>query len=152
MRHNLQKLTPRHWFAAGLFALALGMTVVLGVLASSDEPPSGAQSALLVVLAGTFQLWSASVFHSTGKADPGLARSSVRGLLKMASRAAVAGQEAQSAFESGNSKMLRDTMGAVSVHLSYIQEDALAAVQDWAEFHAIALQDVIEEAASNGTD
>lgn len=135
----------RHWryvVAGGLFLASLASTVWLGVLGAGEEPVTRSAAGFLVLLAGGFQLSSAILVHSVGRADPGLARAAVRRLVRQAKRAAEAERLAQHVYETGNAGELRKAMGTLSVHLSYLEEGALEAIEDWQEFHGQALQQV----------
>jgi hypothetical protein len=116
------------------------MTIWLGVLSAAPKQPSNATSALLVVLAAVLQGAGALQFSGAGRADPSLARASVRRLLHMAQRADVAEKAAQQAFESGNAAEVRAVLGRISAELSYLQEGFLEAGDDWHEFHRDALK------------
>lgn len=136
-------LHHRATWGAALAALGFLVTVALAVLSSQPSPSPASIALLLVLLAGILQFGSARLFHSVGRADPGLARSSVRRLLRMGQRAAQAESEVQSALEIGTVADQRDALGRVSVHLSYLQEGLMYQTQDWMEFHKRALWDVV---------
>jgi hypothetical protein len=121
-------------------AIGIAFTVWLGVLGASKQPPTKAESGLLVLLSAIFQVGGAAVFNSIGKADPSLARSSVRRLARMTRRASEARKLAEGLFEDTSAMHLRDGMGSLSVRLSYLEEDAVLAIEDWKEFHADALR------------
>lgn len=141
---RVKGLSWRHLWATLLFVVGFGLTIGLGVLAGADDPPSQATSALLVVLAGVFQVASANQFHSIGRADPGLARAAVRRLIRMGTRARDARQAVEASFDHGSAPELRRTLGLVSVELSWIEEGILEAVEDWNEFHLDALKQLTE--------
>lgn len=133
---------PATWGVV-LATVAFVLTVVLAVLSSQPEPNPVSVSMLLVTLAGVVQFGSARLFHSVGRADPGLARSSVRRLMQMGQRAAQAEEEVQAAFESDDSLQQRVALGRVSVHLSHFQDEVTAQTQDWLQFHRDALEEVV---------
>lgn len=141
---RVKGLTRRHVWASLLFVVGFGLTIALGVLAGADDPPSRSTSALLVVLAGVFQVASASQFHSIGRADPGLARAAVRRLIRMGTRAGDTRQAVEASFDKGSAAEQRRTLGLVSVELSWIEEGILEAVEDWNEFHQDALKRLTE--------
>ncbi|GIH73240.1 hypothetical protein [Sphaerimonospora thailandensis] len=139
------KITRSHVWATILVAVGVALTIYLGVLSGADQQPSRATSALLVVLAGVFQVAGASRFHAIGKADPGLARAAVRRLLKMVRRAQEAKLIAETAYESNaNAGEMRKAMGRVSVELSWIEEGLVDSIDDWNEFHKDALRKLTE--------
>src|SRR5689334_20014062 len=114
----------RRVLAIVLLIGAFGLTVFLGVLSGSQKAPSRSTSALLVVLAGILQIASASQFNAIGRADPALARATVRRLLRMGTRTHQARLLAEECFEtsSPNAQELRRTMGILSVELSWVEE------------------------------
>jgi hypothetical protein len=58
---------------------------------------------------------------------------------------------AQQAYESGTAASRRESLGQVSVALSYIQEETAAAIEDWRHFHAEALCDLLASSATRET-
>lgn len=137
-------LRHRATWGAVLAVLGFFVTVALAALSSQPSPSPVSTSLLLVLLAGILQFGSARLFHSVGRADPGLARSSVRRLMSMGQRASQAESEVQSALEIGTVADQRDALGRVSVHLSYLQEGLIYQTQDWMEFHEQALRSVVD--------
>lgn len=128
--------------ASILVSIGLGLTIYLGVLSGADQQPSRATSALLVVLAGGFQVAGASRFHAIGRADPGLARAAVRRLIKMVRRTQQARLVAETAYDGSNAADMRKAMGRVSVELSWIEEGLADGIDDWNEFHKNALREL----------
>jgi predicted alpha/beta-fold hydrolase len=148
VQDKLLQFLKRHWrhiVAVGLFLGGFALTIWLGVSGASTRPLTGERAALLVVLAGFFQLGGASLLHKVGKAEPSLARTAVRALLRQARRAQQAEQVAQSAFETGSAAERTQALGAVSVHLSYLAEGAVESIAHWQEFHSQALEAVLKE-------
>jgi hypothetical protein len=128
-----------------LFAASLAVMVMLAFLGGADKPPTRAASGLLVVIAAMFQLLSASQFYAIGRADPGLARAAVRRIIHMGTRVGRARLAAEAAFESGSAPMKHRLVGALSVELSWLEEELLESVKDWNEFHEGALRGLRED-------
>lgn len=131
--------------AAGLGITALGFTVYLGVLNGAQTQPSRVTSSLLVVLAAVFQALSANLFNKVGRADPSLARATVRRLLRMGVRAKASKEVAERAFDSANTTVLRKVIGILSTELSWLEEGLADAVEDWAEVHGDVIRNLIKE-------
>lgn len=129
-----------------LAAAAFAATALIAVLSGTA---STAVLLLLTVLAGIFQIASASKFHSAGRADPSLARASVRRLVALAVRAKATKEQVEEVFENGSATDAKKLMGPLSVEMSHVEEGAKHAVDDWLEFHSDALKDLTEE-ESNG--
>lgn len=136
------RLTRQQILAGALVAVGFGLTVYLGALEGASKQPSRATSALLVVLAGVFQIAGAAQFLKIGKADPGLARAAVRRIIKMTARASNARKLAECAYDSGTPSEIKKALGRISVELSWLEEGLLDAFDDWNEFHATALHDL----------
>lgn len=130
----------RRFWGSVVLAAAIAVTVLLGVLSGAEKQPSRSTSALLVILASSFQLASVLLFSGIGRADPSLARAAVRRLIAMGLRANAARQLAETTFGSGNVTELRTSMGRLSVDLSWIEEGLVEATEDWQEFHGEALR------------
>ena len=153
-------LRRRTTWAAVLALIGFLLTVVLAILASSPEPSPTSISVVMVLLVAIAQFGSARLFHSVGRADPGLARSSVLRLIALARSVSDARRDAERAFDSEDPDAMRMTMGKVSVHFSYIESGLAAQQQDWMQFHEEALrqitdrsiskQDVIEDGDASG--
>jgi hypothetical protein len=146
------KITRQQFVAGGLVAVGFGLTVYLGVLQGATQQPSRATSALLVVLAGIFQFAGAAQFQKIGKADPGLARAAVRRIIKMTARTREVRKLTELTYDVGTATEARKALGRISVELSWIEEGLLNAVDDWNEFHTVALRDLIEGREDEGSD
>lgn len=133
----------RGTWATALTGLAMLLTGALAVMSSLSTPSPVAIAGLLAVLAGVFQVLSARLFHSVGRADPGLARSSVTRLVTLGQRAARLEEEVQEAMEMGTARQQKEMLGRVSVHLSYLQNELGVQVRDWQEFHKDALEAIL---------
>ena len=123
-----------------MIAAAFATTVLIAVLGSLGV--GWLALVLLTVLAGILQYLGASMLNKSGKADPSLARASVRRLLQLAARAHAATANAQRVYEEGRAADLRLQMGVLSATLSFIEEDAVQAIADWREFHEDALDQI----------
>ncbi|HEV8713807.1 MAG TPA: hypothetical protein VGX03_13395 [Candidatus Binatia bacterium] len=145
-------MTWRHIIGAVCVAIGLGATVIIGVLSSSDKPPSGREAASLVTAAALFQLAGAGFLHQSGKADPGHAKSSVRRLVRIGRRARAAEIQANEVLEKGTAGDMKRILGEITVSLSVIQEDALDAMADWEHFHTQAVADAVEGIDSGTAD
>lgn len=141
------KITHQQFEAGSLVAIGLGLTVYLGVLQGASQQPSRATSALLVVLAGVFQIAGAARFLKIGKADPALARAAVRRIIGMTARTREARKLAELTYDVGTAPECKKVLGRISVELSWIEEGLIYSVDDWNEFHKIALRELVE-----GTD
>src|SRR5882724_6221037 len=91
-----------HWRQqwGGVAALVgVVLTVSLALLSNQSKPPAATTQALLALFAILAQFGSAWLFSGVGKADPGLAESSVAHLYSFALRAAVARELAEQCVE-----------------------------------------------------
>ncbi|HEY3683565.1 MAG TPA: hypothetical protein VGL93_11020 [Streptosporangiaceae bacterium] len=132
MRNAPRKMTGKHYLGSVLFLVGFVLTIWLGVISGQQRQPSAATNTLLVVLSGIFQAAGATVFHKIGKADPGLVHASVRRLAHMANHASEAKVQAQDVLDKGGPPSeVRRTIGLLSTHFSYIEEDALETIDDW---------------------
>lgn len=125
--------------AGGLVLLGFLATAIIALLGNGTQWPV---LLLLTLLAGIFQYAGASKFHDTGKADPSLARASTRRLLGLATRARASKELAERAYEGGGAAESKRLMGRLSAELSYIEEGAVQAIEDWREFHREALKEI----------
>jgi hypothetical protein len=88
-------------------------------------------------------------FSGVGKADPGLAERSVARLVGLAVRANLAKAMAEKCREANPGvSTMRQAMGELSVHLSYLEEGYINAIEDWRIFHS----DVVEKAERSEND
>lgn len=138
--HGLVRTIRRYVLSGALFVVGFAFTIWLGVLTGAKKPPSTSQDVLLIVLAGVFQISGAASLYKVGRADPTLARAAVRRISQMAGNAHAARLIAEEALDCGDYGDIRDSMGKLSVHLSWLEEGLAEAGDDWAEFHAEALR------------
>lgn len=144
--------TARARLVGGLLIVAsVAVTIWLGVRSTSKAPPTPSENAVLVILAGVLQIGGGATIAKVGRADPSHARSSVRRLLQIARRTSEARKQVEAAYDEQAHVKSRPLLGQVSVHLSYIEDAAVLAVEDWTEFHRDALRDIVEaEAGTEG--
>lgn len=135
---------PTHQ-AGLLVAVGFVATALIAVLGDHAEWPV---LLLLTLLAGVFQVAGAVLLNRTGKADPTLARASVRRLLALAVRAREAKLVAEAAYEQGSAADSKKLMGKLSSEMSYLEESAVQAIEDWREFHKDALADIDDKERS----
>ncbi|NCT90136.1 hypothetical protein GXB85_04095 [Cellulomonas sp. APG4] len=128
--------------AGALVALAFALTLAIALLGGTADT---LVLLLLTLLAGVFQFFGASRFHSAGRADPSLARASVRRLFSMAGRAYETRLSVEQCYETGTPGDAKKQLGVVSAQLSFIEEGAVQAIEDWREFHDEALADIEEK-------
>jgi len=144
-----KRLQPRQKWGGALAATGAGLTVLLAFLSSQTKPPAASTQALIALLAIIAQLGSAWAFGGVGKADPGLAERSVARLVGLAARASLAKSMAEKCREvNPGTPVMRQVVGELSVHLSYLEEGYLDAVDDWRIFHP----DAVEKAERNDGD
>jgi hypothetical protein len=123
-----------------LVVLGVGLTVLLAFLSSQHQPPSSSTQALIALLAIAAQLGAPGAFGGDGKADPGLAERSAARLVSLAHKADTAKVMAEQCQESKMSPAeLRQAMNQLSVHLSYLEDGYVNAIEDWRIFHPLAV-------------
>jgi hypothetical protein len=125
---------------------SLVLTAILARMSSSTQPPSTLESWLLACAAAALQIAAGFSFGRVGRADPSHARSSVRQLQVLGGTAAEARELAEDAFdEAKENDSYRVVLGQLSVHLSSIEDHATLAVEDWRDFHADVIEDLLKE-------
>jgi hypothetical protein len=135
------RLRPRQRWGGLLAAAGAGLTVLLAFLSNQTKPPGASTQALIALLAILAQLGSAWTFAGAGKADPGLAERSVARLVGLATRASIARAMAEKCQEvNPGTPAMRQAMGQLSVHLSYLEEGYIDAIDDWRVFHPDAVE------------
>ncbi len=120
-------------------ALAFCLTVVLAFATGGKRPVGSREAALIAILIGLLQVIGAMTASRVGRPDPMLARQSVRGLLRLAARVQLSRITAEKELLEGTPKSIKETLGVLSVNLSWIEEGLGSAVDDWKEFRADAL-------------
>lgn len=145
-----------HWrfqlAGIALLLFGLGASVWLAFAASSAEPPSGAQSALLVIIGGALNaggVWTFS--RRPNGANLTAARIAARHLGAIAVNAASSRQLAEDAFDDGTTATLRWSMGELSVRLSGIEEHLGSNLEDWAQSYPDLIARLAEDSPESST-
>jgi hypothetical protein len=145
----LKSLRPRQRLGMGLTGVAYLLTGLLAFLGSNSQPPPATTQALiafLVILAQTGGAWA---LNGEGKADPGLAQRSVARLIANAQRAGAARAAIERAQEQGGTPTeLRQLIRETNIHLSYLEDGFIEAIEDWRTFHPGAVE-LAEESGGN---
>lgn len=115
--------------------VGLGFTVALAYWASAEEPPSGSQSLLFVVLSSVFQLSSVLLF-GRGRPSKTSVQIAVRHLVEIGQNVVTAKQVAEAAQDGTVSA--KAAVGELSVRLSGVEDQIASSIQDWIETHEIA--------------
>ncbi|RFA11987.1 hypothetical protein B7R21_11680 [Subtercola boreus] len=118
--------------------------MVLAFAGGSDQPPSGAQSAFLVLVAAVFQGGSIWAFAKKDRAEPEAVKIALRRLLKISTRINSARLMAERGNDEVAARAKADTLGELSTALSFIEEDLVESVEDWSNLHPAVLR-AIEE-------
>lgn len=146
-RVKLRRATRLRLLGTSLLVGSLVLTAILAIRGGSPEPPTPLESLLLGIFAAALQVSGGISFASIGRADPTHARSSVRHLQALGSRAATARRLAENILEAGGPlRRQENALGQLSVYLSQIEESAILAVEDWADFHGDAVSDLTKQA------
>lgn len=121
---------------AGFSAAVLGFvaSVTLAYAASSVKPPSAAQSAIYVIVAGLFQLTSAWLFSKRTPSISGI-RNLLRRHVRLGEQVDAARTLAEDAFDDGSAARLRAAMGELSVRLSQLELDHQDVAFEWLELN-----------------
>jgi hypothetical protein len=115
-----------------LFGLGLAASIWLAFAASSDNPPDGAQSALLVVISGLFNaggVWAVS--QRPGSPNLTASRMAATHLESAADDIADLAALAEEAFERRSPGKSREELGELSWKLSSVETRLRTNVQDW---------------------
>ncbi len=134
----------RHRILIGVFLLILGIgaSVLLAFGASSADPPDGAQSALIVVLGGLFNLGGAwAVSRRPGAPNLIGSRVAVRHLAIITKEVGRLAEFADKAFESKPAGKGREELGKLSWKLSDIEGRLVTNVEDWAKVYPDLVDD-----------
>lgn len=141
MKKWWSQLAIRQKVGGVLAAVGVALTVLLAILGSRDQPPSASIQGLIAFLAIVSQLGGTWAFSGEGRADPTLARRSVARLVGLANRSAAAREQAEALCQKTTSASeLREGVCYLSVHLSYIEEGFVEAIEDWRAFHPHAVE------------
>jgi hypothetical protein len=113
----------------------------LALLSSHTKPPAASTQAVLALFAILAQIGAAWAFSGVGKADPGLAESSVAHLYGLAVKAGIARLIAEKCVDENlSAPTMRKAMGELSVHLSYLEDGYVSAIEDWRIFQPGAVE------------
>jgi hypothetical protein len=141
LREWWRNLTARQRWGAFLAFVGVGLTVALAYLGNTEKPPAASTQALIALLAILAQVGAVWIFSGDGKADPTLAQRSVARLVTLAERASQARRAAEVLHTDGASAgKVREGVGQLSVHLSYLEEGYLESIDDWRMFHPKAVE------------
>jgi len=118
----------------GVVSLLVGLafTVWLAYAASSDGPPTAAQSALLVVAASIFQLAGVWLF-SRDRPNLIAARIAVRHVASIGESVAEARVLSEKALDDGTVGVARAAIGELGVRLSFIEQHIGQNLDDWVD-------------------
>ncbi|MGO4689549.1 hypothetical protein [Glaciibacter sp. 2TAF33] len=130
-----------------LFALGLGASALLAFGASSADPPDGAQSALLVIIGGLFNVGGAwAVSRRPGGPNLTGSRVVVRHLAKITTDVGKLAKLADTAFESRAAGRGREDVGQLSWKLSDIESRLITNLEDWAKVYPDLIEDGPDDA------
>lgn len=117
-----------------LLGLGLGASVWLAFSAASSSPPDGAQSALLVVIGGLFNVGGAwAVSRRPDAPNRTAARMAIRHLAEVAYSVGEVRQLAEDAFERRTPGKAREDIGPISVRLSEAEGRLMTNLDDWVD-------------------
>jgi hypothetical protein len=139
----------RHRIVIGvvLFGLGLGASVALAFGASSTDPPDGAQSALLVIIGGLFNVGGAwAVSRRPGAPNLTGSRVVVRHLAKITTDVGKLANFADTAFETRPAGKGREDVGQLSWKLSDIESRLITNLEDWAKVYPDLIGDGPDDA------
>ena len=112
--------------------VGLGFTIYLAYAASSNGPPSAAQSALLVVASSISQLAGVWLF-SRGRPNLIAARIAVRHVANIGENIADARVFSEKALDDGSVGVARAAIGELGVRLSFIEQHIGQNLDDWVD-------------------
>jgi hypothetical protein len=134
--------TGRQVLGGVLAVIAAGFTVALAIFGNTKSPPPASTQGLLAFLGILAQFGAVWAFAGHGKADPTLAQRSVGRLVNLAQQAHGAKLLAERMqAEDVTPAKARLGVGQLSVHLSYLEEGYIEAIDDWRMFHPKVVED-----------
>lgn len=152
MRERISQVSARAVWAGVLTFFSIFVLIVLAYRSSSTHPPNGSEAVLLTVLSAFSQLGSTFVsgWHTESKcdqahADPYFVKSAVARIVSIGIQVQDAERQAQKAMESGNTQGNRAALGTLSVMMSVLQEQILAAAEDWNNLAPDSVKHLIQE-------
>ena len=114
--------------------LGIVVTAVLAGAASSESPPSVAQSALFALVTAILNvggLWAFS--RNPNAASLSASKMALRHLGHAGQNVEAARQRAEAGFEDPDTRSARATLGHLSVQLSALEQQLGSNLQDWLE-------------------
>lgn len=141
MLAQLRRWSGHQWIGGLLLTVGLGATIVLAYVAGANKPPSQSVQVGLAALSILANAGASLAFSRVGRADPTHAQQSAARLIALANQTMSARTAAETAFEgTGTEGELHTAMGMMSVHLSYIEDGLVGAVEDWRVFQRYAVE------------
>ena len=137
----------RHRITLGviLFAVGIGASVLLAVLASTSAPPNAAASALLVLVGSIFNVGGAIVLaRRPGGPNLTAARIAASHLSGITGEVVELRMMAEEAFESRSPGKGRDDIGALNWRLNAVQNELLRNQEDWARAYPALIENVTD--------
>jgi hypothetical protein len=131
----------------GVIAIAVGLGVSMQLAhdASSKTPPTAAQSALFVVVAGLFQVAGTGLF-AYGRPSQERSRTTLRHLGKTLQKIDEAKKIAEIAIDDGTAAMTKAAVGELSFRLDTIQQQLTTELEDWSIGHpALVRENFLKE-------
>lgn len=136
-----------------LFGLGIGASVWLAFAASSGSPPDGAQSALLVMIGGLFNVGGAwAVSRRPGGPNLTGSRVVVRHLAKITTDVGNLAGLADAAFESRPAGKGREDIGQLSWKLSDVESRLITNLEDWAKVYPDLIEDEPDDASDGNPE
>ena len=119
--------------------------MILAFTASSTAPPDGAQSALLVLVAGLLQVAGTALF-AHGRPSVETTKTSIRHVAKVLQRIIDAKRVAEAAIDDGTAPVTRAAVGELSFRLEAIEQQLATNLEDWAIGHpSLITEDFLKE-------
>lgn len=140
-----KQIKARRFKRGGSWALIVASLLVTAYLAhkgSSEKPPTGPESLALALLAAALQIGGAGIFTSLSRADPGLVDAVARRLIKATSKTKGARRAAEASQEFDDPESARHMIRRLNVELSWIEDELVEAVDDWALVHPEVVNDL----------
>ena len=132
MRSRLEGWTKEHRveIAVCLVLLGIGTAGLLAYLASSDAPPTASQSALLVLISGSFQV-AASWLFSQNRPSEDAIRLQLQHHVRIRDQIVEATRIAELAVDDGSAQVIKKAIGELSWRMSQINVDHTAVTDAW---------------------
>jgi hypothetical protein len=139
---NRKSIWAARFTVGGVLAIlvGLGVSVKLAYAASSHSPPSAAQSALFVVVAGLFQVAGTALF-AYGRPSQDRTQTTLRHLGKTLQKIAEARKLAETATDDGTAAVTKSAVGELSFRLDTIEQQLTTELEDWSIGHPSLVQE-----------